>query len=261
MSTNVYFHEFLNTKYLEMKSRNTAFSVRAFAKSLDLQPSATNEILKGQRQVSKKMAEKIAEKLKLDPTERSNLLSGFNDENRSAPASVETIKKSRRIKEDEFKFISDWVHFAILSLINVEDFSSDIDWIAGRLGVSALEIRKALLRLQHLDLIHIAEKGMITRTSVSIRTSDDILNESLQEMHLRDMEIAATKIKEVPVHLRDFSNLTFYGSEKNLPRAKEIIRNAQNQLEALMESGGGKEVYRLCTYLFPLTVPGNKDEK
>lgn len=261
MNTNVFFQDFLKTKYLEIKSRNSTYSVRAFAKQLGLQPSATNEILKGQRKVSKTLAEKIAVKLKLDPTERSNLLTGFNQSHDAAAASVETINKSRRIREDEFNLIADWIHFAILSLINVQDFNSDLDWIANRLGVESLVVRKALLRLQHLDLIHIGDKGVITRTAVSIRTSDDILSESLQKMHLSDMEIAAKKIKEVSVDQRDYSNLTFYGSAENLPRAKEIIRKAQNELESLMESGGGKNVYRFCTYLFPLTVQSEKNEK
>ena len=261
MSTNTYFQEFLNIRYNEIKSRNSTFSIRAFAKQLGLQPSATNEILKGQRKISKNMAEKIAVKLNLDPTERSNLLTGFQENTASENSSVTKIKAARRLKEDEFKLVSDWVHFAILSLINVKNFSSDLNWMAERLGVESVVVRKALIRLQHLKLIHIAEAGKITRTDVSIRTSDDILCQSLQQMHLTDMEIAAKKIKEVSVDERDFSNLTFYGSPENLPRAKEIIRKAQNELESLMENAGGNEVYRFCTYLFPLTQSGKSYEK
>ena len=67
----------LNRKLIEYKSVNSSFSMRALAKKIGLQPSATNEILKGQRRISRKIAQKIAEKLMLDPSERAELLKDF----------------------------------------------------------------------------------------------------------------------------------------------------------------------------------------
>lgn len=250
----------LITKFAESRLKNNRFSVRSFSLRLGLSPSATNEIMKGQRRVSRKMAERIAEKLQLDPSERSDLLQGFEDSVRTnkvlspnKDVEVETLK----LNSDQFKLISEWIHFGILSLLNVKDFKSDVHWIADRLGVPDVEVRKALLRLQHLDLIKIDYTGSITRVAGPIRTIDDIKDLSLQQMHLNDLELAKKKIHEVDVRLRDFSNYTFPANPKSIARAKEILRRTQDELEELMNVDDAKDVYRVCMYLFPLTQTNN----
>ncbi len=252
--SQTYFQQVLNSKFNEIKSRNASFSVRAFAQQLGIQASAANEIMKGQRRISKQLAEKIIDKLKLDPEERTQSLIDFTDSKMKTASVTKSNLGARKLNSDQFELISNWVHFAILSLVKLNDFQSDLDWMANRLGVESVDVRKALLRLQHLDLIHISEKGTITRTSNAVRTSDDVLSASLQDMHLNDMSMAAKKLKEIPVHLRDFTNVTFSGNPKTLPRAKEILRKAQDDLEEIMQDDNS-EVYRLCMYLFPLTVP------
>ncbi len=64
-------------RYDEIKARNGRFSVRAFARQLGLQASATNEIMKGQRKVSRALAERLAERLKLNTEDRQNILSDY----------------------------------------------------------------------------------------------------------------------------------------------------------------------------------------
>lgn len=256
MNEQVRVQQLLMRKFLEMKSKNPQFSVRALAQRLEMQPGATNEILKGQRRVSRKIAEKIADKLSLDPSERTDLLKDFpltlkrNTQGRKARSQdLEVLK----LNADQFELIAEWIHFAILSLIRVKDFKSDVGWIANRLGVTDVEARKAILRLQHLNLIHIGENGVITRTPQPIRTTDDIKDLSLQRMHMNDMEMAREKIQSVRVDQRDFTNYTFPANPKTLKRAKEIIRKAQDDLEELMNDDEAKDVYRVCMYLFPLT--------
>ena len=256
MNEQLKLQQLLTKKFLEMKSKNKNFSVRALASKLQMQPGATNEILKGQRRVSRKIAEKIADRLMLDPSERAELLKDFpnslrrNTEVRKTRTSeLEALK----LNSDQFTLISDWTHFAILSLIRVKNFRCDISWIADRLVISEVEVRKALLRLQSLKLITIAEGGLITRTNHPIRTTDDIKDLSIQRMHINDMEMAKDKIQKVDVRQRDFTNFTFPANPESLNRAKEIIRRAQDELEELMNDENANEVYRVCMYLFPLT--------
>lgn len=241
---------------MEIKSKNPSFSVRALASRLGMQPAATNEILKGQRRVSRKIAEKIADGLMLDPSERADLLRDF-----PLKLKRDTQAQKRRTQElevlklnsNQYELISDWIHFAILSLIRVKDFKSDVDWMGKRLSVSTEEIRKALLRLQHLNLVHIDSNGVMTRTAHPIRTTDDVVDLSIQRMHMNDMDMAKKKIQEIRLDERDFTNYTFAANPKTLKHAKEIIRKAQDDLAALMDDGDAHEVYRVCMYLFPLT--------
>ncbi len=243
---------FLTNKLNELKAKNPNYSMRAFATKIGLSPGATAEILKGERRVSRKIAEKIADNLKLDPTERTDLLKKFPSR-MTTKTKTPVVKSKIRLDPNQYAFIADGIHFAILSLLRVKDFRPDISWIATRLEIPEVEARKAVLRLQHLKLITISETGKFERSNVPIQTSDDVLDLSLQESHLNDMEMAKIKIKNVPVELRDFSAYTFPANPKLLDRAKEVLRKAQDEIEDLMHDESATEVYKVCTYLFPLT--------
>jgi hypothetical protein len=70
---------------------------------------------------------------------------------------------------------------------------------------------------------------------------------------MADMDMAKDKIQNLDVKDRDFSFLIFNGNPKHLPKAKEILRRTQDDLEKLMDQDQADEVYKVCTYLFPLT--------
>lgn len=247
----------LRKKFLEYQSRNKNFSIRALAKRLEMQPGATNEILKGERRVSRKIAEKIAEKLLLDPTERADLLKDFPEKmkrkSKFNPNRNGIELEAMKLSSEQYSYVSEWLHFAILSLMNTESFKPDAVWIAERFGVTANEVSKAIDRMIKIDLITRNENGELLRTSSRTNTTDDVLNLSLQKAHMSDMEMAKEKIQTVPVDQRDFSFLIFNANPKYLPRAKEILRKAQDELEEIMDQDEAKEVYKVCTYLYPLT--------
>lgn len=48
---------------------------------------------------------------------------------------------------------------------------------------------------------------------------------------------------------------TAFSTSKFLPKAKEILRKAQDELEEIMDQEEATEVFKICTYLYPLTVP------
>lgn len=247
----------LRKKFLEYQVRNKHFSVRALAKKLGMQPGATNEILKGQRRVSRKIAERIAEKLQLDPTERNDLLKWFPEKMRRSsklnPMRNGKELEAQKLSAEQFSYVSEWIHFGILSLMKTSDFKSDPEWIAERFGVTTLEVNRAIERMIKINLIEQDEKGFLYRTSSNVNTTDDVLNLSLQKAHLADMEMAKEKMTSLPVDQRDFSFLIFNGNPKHLSKAKEILRRAQDELEEIMDQDEATEVYKVCTYLYPLT--------
>ncbi len=247
----------LRKKFLDLQAKNKNFSIRALAKRLEMQPGATNEILKGERRVSRKIAERIALKLQLDPTERMNLLKDFPEKMKRSskfrPDKNGQALHEMKLTAEQYSTVAEWLHFAILSLMNTQKFNSDSAWIAERFGVTTLEVQRAIERMVKIGLIVREDNGELMRTSSRTNTTDDVLNLSLQKAHMSDMEMAKEKIQTLPVDQRDFSFLIFNGNPKYLPKAKEILRKAQDDLEELMDQDEAKEVYKVCTYLYPLT--------
>lgn len=255
MSEQMQIQNILNRKLTELKSKNPSFSMRAFAKKLGLQPSATNEILKGKRRVSHKLAERIADRLLLDPTERMNLLKEFPQKmNRKSKykEGKEADLSQMKLSSHQFELISDWSHYAILNLITTKNFNSKESEIADRLGLSLKKVQDSLANLFKLNLIK-TEEGILKRTNWQTNTSDDVLNVSLQKMHITDMEMAKEKLSNVDVRLRDFTSYTLAFDLKNMPKVKELIRKLQDDVDELMQDSNPTEVYKMNTYVYPLT--------
>lgn len=252
----------LAARLTQMRKRNPRFSVRALARKLNLQPSATNEILKGKRRVSRKLAERITDQLQLSPTERHEILRDFEKKGpvRNRLKSVETeVSESVFLSSAEFKKMAKWTHLATLSLLETKDSVLDPLWISKKLNINKVEADATLETLTDLGLIRKRGNGpLFTLQSSDVSTTDDLLTEVIQANHLQDMELAAEKLKNVPVLLRDFSSYTFPANPAKMKRAKEIIRQAQEDLESLMHDETSTEVYRYCSYLFPLTTPEQK---
>ena len=147
----------LRKKFLEIQTRNPSYSVRAFSIKLGLHASATNEIMKGERRVSCKLAERIADRLLLDPSERTSILKFFQPTVKRPAARRSTYEEEKEIGSDylkltadQFELISNWIHFGILSLVKTKNFDSSPSSISERLGITEKQASDALERLERL---------------------------------------------------------------------------------------------------------------
>ena len=257
MKEQVAIQHLLNETLMNLRIKNSNYSLRAFAKRLDISPSALSEILKGKRKVSKQLAEKMTNRLHLSPMEKACILDKFPEKMKRSSKGKPTCLISKgdaylKMTGNQFAIISEGIHLAILSLVKTDDFRSDISWMSSRLNVSENAVRKALFRLLEMELI-IFEGGKFKRSSLPIRVEDDVLNLSVQKSHIEDMEMAKEKIINLDVNDRDFSSMTLPGDPALLSKAKIILREAQLKIEELMEQGKQQEVYKVTTYLYPLT--------
>ena len=256
MSTGQSANTFLHQKFLELNAKNPGFTKRAFSKKLGISSGALSEILSGKRKISRKMANKLALSLGLDPSEKSQFMQSFN----SGVDQIGPELKTLKLKSDEFAVIADWIHFAILSLLKTKDFCSDPEWMAMRLGVTSPHVRKALNRLLQFSLIEITPTGEYQRTSQYVHTTDGIVDLSIRKSHLSDMEMAKEKIQSIPTSMRDFSAITLPLDRTKIAEVKEILRETQDRITRLMEDGECSEVYKLTHYFYPLTHIGDNND-
>ena len=171
-----------------------------------------------------------------------------------------------QLSADQFRIIGEWYHLAILSLIRTKGFVSKPEWIAQRLGITEREATQAVERLKRLELIEISTRGVIRRTSASLRTSDDVAHLSIRRAHEQSLDLAKEALQKVPVGLRDFTSVTMPTSPKRLARAKELIRKFQDELSDILEDESDPniprdEVYQFCVQLFPLTKVSEPGER
>jgi uncharacterized protein (TIGR02147 family) len=251
MKTHTALQTILRNRYEEARTKNSAFSIRAFSKRVGISPATLSLVLNGKRAVSSKMIQKISDRLALDPRERAELF--------EKPVKPKTVPKQQnliqylRLSADQYQVIADATSFAFLNLLETKGFKNDSKWIAKRLKTSPKIIQETIERLLRLDMIK-KDGSTYVRVKSRYRTTDDVASSSLKASHSQTLELAQKSLYEDAIEYRDFGWLTFPMSKSTISSAKELIRKFNDDLLELVENHGeADEVYRFSTQLFPLT--------
>ncbi len=240
----------------QARIKNPSYSLRAFARKLRLPASALSEVMSGKRRVSRKAAEKIADRLLLDPEKKNELLNSIPTARKRRASGVLTQPadlKSVQITMDHFRSISEWYHFGILSLAETRGFKSDTQWIAARLGLNKTTAQQAIERLVRLNMLTRCNDGELKVSGESYTTPDETADISLRKSHAATLELARQSLENDPVDARDFTAITMAIDPAKLPEAKKMIRIFRDQLCAHLNSGETTEVYKFSMQLIPLT--------
>jgi len=232
------------------KKRNANYSLRSFAKALEMSPAQLSQLMSGQRSLTLKMFQKIIEKLSISPTESERYLKQWSLGNTASAGFVSELQLS----EDQFKLISDWYHLAILSLARVEGATTDPHWISDRLGISSIEARQAVERLQRLAIIGPGPE--LLQISKNLNVSSELQSPAIQAYHRGVLHSAIESLDLDQPSERDFSALTLAVHRKNLDRYRRLIESFQKELSDISEKDSKKtppqEVYVFACQFFPL---------
>lgn len=244
----------LRTKFAEIQRQNPRYSLRAYAKKVGVHVGALTYIMNGKRNVSRKLAERMARRLLLDPQERSEVLGLFPEKRKRPVQGTEAFEpRYLELKASEFKIAAEWEHFAVMSLARCKDFVSTPEWIARRLGISPTRAKQVVDRLLQLGLLQSDSKGKWTRSKQSYRTTDDVADLSLKKHHEQTLDLAKESLFRDGISIRDFTSLTMAIDPRKIGETKELIRNFEDQASEILESGHPTEVYRLSVQLYPLS--------
>ncbi len=236
------------------KRRNSQFSLRSFAKVLEISPGQLSNLMRGKKNLTTKQAVKIIEKLNLSEEESMDLIRGLHPKLKNI---AHDIQDEHILADDEFKLISNWHHFAILSLANVRGNQASPSWISTRIGIDPLSAQLALERLLRLKMIEI-KNGKFRQITRPLNTKSDIPSRVIRDYHQQNLRLASEKLESVPVDLREFSAITMAVDPKKMSKAKKMISEFKQRLCKELETKDATEVYTLSMQLFPLTVQEEK---
>lgn len=259
MEAQFYIQKTLRERLDELKLKNSSFSLRAFARLLDISPASLSEFLNGKRVLSDKMIKKIAVKLSLSPSEYSDLNNKINSDKTTDIKSNLVVKDKVQLQNDQYFLVADWHYYSILCLVETVDFVKDYEWIAKRLDTSATKIKECFERLLRLGYLEFDQLGNLHYKDVELQTSEDIPNTSLKRRHKENFEAATEQLYIDDVAKRDYSFMTLSIDPNQLPEVKRKIRKFQDELESFLDKGSKKEVYEFCFQVFPRTNKITKD--
>jgi uncharacterized protein (TIGR02147 family) len=233
----------------EIKSKNSSYSLRSFAKKLDIHPAALSEFINGKRSVSAQKAEALLKKLMIAPNDVQKIVQAFGADDFQSD-----LTPAIELKMDQFQMIADWQHFAIMSILEVKNPPRTTKSISTRLGISIRYTESALQRLERLSLIRKDSRGYSV-SGEQYNSADEVSDISIKKHHIDGFELAKKALETLPLSQRDFYSITISANPDKLPEAKKLIRKFQEKLQSIMQTGNTSEVFRLCVQLFPLSKP------
>ncbi len=258
-----FYRNLLEKKFASKVAHNPRYSLRAFAKSLNVQPGTLSQILSGKRQVSVKIARRFFTALSLSPSEQMQFLHSIAETKkqlghvRMNPELKKILSKPMRpdpfdVKIEMFSVISEWYHTAITQMTYLPDFKPDAKWIAEELEITPTEAHLALTRLLDLDILE-EKDGKIVMTHRWIDLLDKQSTSAAQKRRQKQiLEKSYTALENIPISERNHSGITLPIEMSKIPEAKKMIQEFMWDLTQFLSSGKRESVYELTVNLFPL---------
>ena len=245
----------LQNELIERCKRNPKYSLRAFARTLAIEPSALSKILKAKRMITPTMLSRLGIKLGLGPKEIELYKKRLGI--KKMKSSVRTEKEYKQLTVDTFHIISDWYHYAILELTTVKDFVPSPPWISKALGLTVSEVNIAVDRLKRLEFLQVEEDGSWKDCSGEITTvGNDFTAAAFRKLQSQVLTMGQAALEEVPLETRDQTSMTMAIDTQKMPEAKKLIQDFRRELCAFLQATSERdEVYQLGISLYPLTKP------
>lgn len=259
----------LQKELMERQRRNLRYSLRSFARDLEVSPSWLSDVLHGKKGLSEKRSQSICRKLKYSRTKTKLFVSSSQAKFSRSQDLKQKFKlelqtelqylhasrdlNSKELKEADLPLFSNWICYAILELFEISGFVCDAGWMARRLGLEKHVIESYLSRMLEKKVLVPSPDGLKPSTQES-ETSTDIPSTWVQHYHADLLKKASKILKTQPVQKREFINMTLAFDSGKLPEAKLVLREFQREFADRFYSAQSQKdsVYQLSIQLFPL---------
>lgn len=259
----------LREEFDQRMRRRPNYSLRAFARDLELSASLLSDILNKLANMSPTRARAVAQKLGFDADREAwfaDLVTAQAARSKlQRQAAKERLAKRERRSQfskqdlDHHEFLIDWRHAALYALIDTRDFSDDPAFIAKRLGVdekTAAELWERLMRLGVVEKV--ADRWKIREDVLSF--DSEVPSAAIQNSHRKLLEKAAASLGRQAPAQREFGATTFSIAYRDLPRAKAMLREFQQhfvqELSLHSAEPEADDVYCLSLQFFSLLESG-----
>ena len=253
----------LRAEYRSRQERNSKYSLRAFARKLDLSSGAVSEILQNRRALTPVQGKRIALRLgySIEQQERFlKLIQTHRALRRKERRLTNLSAKPPRYKTlaaEKFSRISDWHYLALINLMQTQGFRLDEKWMAERLGLPASTVRAAMRHLVKEGFVSLKSNTVKVRGNWSVERPTSRTRFDAVRRQLIARSLAA--LDSVDPDLRSVSGIMAAIDPTKMEMAKKLIEKFTRNLIRFLGDGERTEVYCLNVQLTPLTQPSPGD--
>jgi transcriptional regulator with XRE-family HTH domain len=217
--------------------KNAAYSLRSFAKAIDVSPSFLSKILNGKRRITPSVAHDLMINLNLNSDDFDQVLE------KRETAKSETHFNA--LEFEYFKVISDWYHYAIIELTLIEGFSSSPEWISERLGITTNQTKSAIDRLIALGLLKKNGNILSPSSNGNTTTKNNFTAMAFKKMQNDLLEKAIYSLWNEELENRDHTSICMAISTDDLPEVKKRLTQFRRELCNFLERPKKKKPNRV----------------
>ncbi len=246
---SVDFKSYLQEELVLRTQRNPAYSLRSFAKSIGISPSFLSKILNGHRRITDQVFQKIATSLNLDP----ELLRSFNRQE-SEPSAL--ASRFNNLQLEYFKIISDWYHYALIELTNLDGFQNSPEWISQKLGITVNQAKAAIERLLKLELLEVNDGKLRPTSCGNTTTKNEFTDLAFKKMQDDLLKKALHSLWNEDLNKRDHTSISMAIHPADIPEVKKRLAKARREICQFLErpqKGKPTQVYNLSISFFALS--------
>lgn len=239
-------HELLKQAYANKQAKNSAYSMRALARNMDVTGAYISQIFAGKRLPSFEHAQKMAQLLELSEQHRNLLMHSLlfhRSDNEEYRETIRHMFQSQLTLSlplfqpseiDKYVALTQWYHIAILDLLSCDDFRPDPAFIARRLGLTESTVNEALQRLIRLKMI-ISENGTWRKSKqhllFSEKSARDYAMAYTNEMLTQARDFYRHRAANEDTGLRMFTGATFAADPEKVAAAKKFLMKPCKRLQ------------------------------
>lgn len=254
--------DYLKVELQSRRDRRSEYSLRAFARDLNLSPSTLSEVLNEKVGLSPQKGKDLARRLKLTTPHSDHfcdLLAAKSS--RSASERKEAnIRANSRLRStnahqsiEKFKLISDWQHNAILELVDLAPKYHSVDAISKALGITKKLARESVERLKQLGEVVISGEGWKTASAVTF-VGEQIPSDAIKHYHVQILKKAHDALQNQSIEDREFQSSFFAVDTADLKSLKEDLSKMRRELiKKYGHKATKNKIYCLSLQLFKLS--------
>lgn len=273
---NISTAEILRDVLARKMSRNSSFSLRAFARDLGVSHTYLSLVLNRKKSLSLKKVIQFSQLLQLDEREADLFMKAGAREARGrasqksedAPVLSKKKQKEEEIKffeleTDRFRILTDWYHIPLLELTYTKDFINDPTWIARRLSISVEQARNAISRLKRLGLLEECG-GKLTKTNAKLAIVPKSFETAVRDYHRQMLQKASDAMESGNAEdyaVRDITGSTIAIDPAKIPEVKRRIAAFRRSMLKFLSDKETSEVYQLNVQFFGISSPVKRGVK
>lgn len=246
--------DLLKIVFLEKKTRNKNFSMRAFARDIGIPPGRLSEIMSGKRNLTLTLAQKFSAALSLNAEDKKAFYNLVKSQSRLRK---QTLLERQFIPPQDFEKICHWKYYALICLVQNTSDEATAPNLAVKMGIEEKEIQHMLNTFERMHLMS-RHGDHYLAPKMSTTTTQDVLSEAIRKFQKEMLQFHSSQIDHIPMELREIQTMILPLPKAKLKKAKLSIRKFLNDFEGKYGTPNTSDIYSLSIQLSPVTTVKEK---